>query len=523
MEIAAFMTSVVTYFWNPAQPWLMASGLLLWAFLHRTLPEGSQYVLKQTLAFFVLCLLGELSAAIMHSLEWNFVASGLHEFSLFGIGVVLIRFVGLLVFRVLTPALHIETPRILEDIAVIAGYGVWLLARMRYTGVELSHIVATSAVITAVVAFAMQDTLGNILGGLAIHLDHSVEIGDWVIVDGVSGRVMDIRWRYTKIATRNGEKVVVPNSQLMKSKFTVVGIYGGVVGQRNAWRRWVWFNVGFEHLPMQVIEVTEHAVRDAQIANVAGDPAPNCVLMEFGPGYARYAMRYWLTDPQADDPTDSAVRVHIFAALERAGIPLAIPEEAHHLIKENAAHEAALAARELQRRIEAIRRVDLFRNLSEEELKTLAHHLTHAPFVKGDVITHQGAHAHWLYILVSGEAEVWLEEEGERRLLSTVPAGNVIGEMGLLTGEPRRATVIARTDIDCYRLDKEGLVEIMKSRPAIAEEMSHILAARDAELESLRQYLDKSALARRQTPPHESILGRIREYFGLDVPSVPDE
>lgn len=522
MEIATFLAAISAHFWSPEQYWLMAGGFLLWAFLRRTLPEGSQYVLKQTLAFFVLCLLGEFGAAVMHGLGWNFVANGLYEFSLLGVGIVLIRFTGLLVFRVLTQALHIETPRILEDIAVIIGYGVWGLARMRYTGVELSHIVATSAVITAVVAFAMQDTLGNILGGLAIHLDHSVEIGDWVIVDGVSGRVMDIRWRYTKIATRNGEKVVVPNGQLMKTKFTVVGIYGGV-GQRNAWRRWVWFNVSFAHLPMQVIDVVEHAVRDAQIANVANDPAPDCVLMEFGPGYARYAMRYWLTDPQADDPTDSAVRVHIFAALERAGIVLAIPEEARHLIKENATHEEVLAARELQRRIEAIRRADLFRNLSNEELTILAHHLTHAPFVKGDVITHQGAYAHWLYILIAGEAEVWLEKEGERSLLSTLPAGSVVGEMGLLTGEPRRATVIARTDIDCYRLDKAGLEAIMRSRPVIAEEMSHILATRDAELELLRQHLDKSAPARRQTPQHDSILGRIREFFSLDEPRVPDE
>lgn len=511
-----FLTTLATRFWSPEQPWLLSGGFLLWAVLRRTLPEGSQYVLKQTLAFFALCLFGEFGAAMMFGLGWNFVANGLYEISLLGLGIALIRSIGLLVFRVLAPSVHIGTPRILEDLVVIIGYCVWALTRMRYVGVELSHIVATSAVITAVVAFAMQDTLGNILGGLAIHLDHSVEIGDWVIVDGVSGRVMDIRWRYTKIATRNGEKVVMPNSQLMKNKFTVVGIYGGTANQGNLWRRWIWFNVAFDHAPMAVIDVAEHAVRDAQIANVASEPAPNCVVMEFGPGYARYALRYWMIDPQPDDPTDSAVRQHIFAALQRAGIALAVPEEIRHLIKENAAHEQVLANRELRRRIEAIRRVDLFSSLSEKELETLARHLTHAPFVKGDVITHQGAHAHWLYVLVAGEAEVWLEEEGERSLLSTLPAGSVVGEMGLLTGEPRRATVIAKTDVDCYRLDKAGLEEIMKSRPAIAEEMSHILATRDAELEQLRLHLDKSALARRRTPRHESLLERIREFFALD-------
>ena len=60
--------------------------------------------------------------------------------------------------------------------------------------------------ITAVLAFAMQDTLGNILGGLALQLDNSLEIGDWVKLDELSGRVVEIQWRYTAILTRNGRR-----------------------------------------------------------------------------------------------------------------------------------------------------------------------------------------------------------------------------------------------------------------------------------------------------------------------------
>lgn len=512
-----FWVTVVAVFWSREQPWLMTSGFLLWTLLRYTLPDGSRYVLQQTITFFVLCLLGELGAAVMHGLGWTIVANGFYEISLIGIGITLIRFTGLLVFRVAIPALHIETPRILEDITVIVGYGVLGLVRMRYAGVDLSQIVATSAVITAVVAFAMQDTLGNILGGLAVHLDHSVEIGDWVVVDGISGRVMDIRWRYTKIATRNGEKVVVPNGQLMKSKFTVVGIHSGVPEQRDVWRRWIWFNVGLDYPPARVLDIAERAVVNAQIANVASTPRPSCILMSFDAGYARYAMRYWLTNPELDDPTDSAVRIHIFAAMERAGIPLAIPQEARHIIKENAAHEAALAEQELKRRIEAIGHIDLFRTLSSDERTTLANHFIHTPFIKGDVIIRQGEDTHWLYVIISGEADVWLESENERRLLSTLGDGSVVGEMSLLTGELRHATVIAKTDVDSYQLDRVGLEKIMRSRPGIADEISHILVAREAELGQMRQDLEKSALATRRSAHHESILERIRAYFGLDA------
>lgn len=498
-------------FSQPGQMAIIIGGLATWLFLRRMLPAGSQYVLRQTILFFTLCLLGEFGAALFGVLGWTMAASGLYEVSLLGIGVALIRFGGLLLFRVLLPALKFEAPRILEDITVIIGYCAWLLVRLRFAGLDLSQLVATSAVITAIVAFAMQDTLGNILGGLAIHLDHSVEIGDWIVAEGISGRVIDIRWRYTKIATRNGEKVVMPNSQLMKNKFLVVG---AASDGAHSWRRWIWFNVGFEHLPGKVIDIVERVVKEAEIADVARAPAPSCVLMEFGPGYARYALRYWLTNPALDDPTDSAVRQHVVTALERCGISMALPAEERYIVKENEAHEKALAERELQHRLTALGHVALFQTLSQEERKNLAPYLIHTPFARGDVITRQGALADWLYILVSGTAEVWLEQEDERRLLSTLPAGSVFGEMGLLTGAPRSATVVAKTDVDCYRLGKEGLDTLMRARPSIAEEISHVLAAREIELEQARNTLDKTVHAK-HAEHHATILGRIRDFFKL--------
>ena len=71
----------------------------------------------------------------------------------------------------------------------------------------------------------MQDTLGNILGGLALQLDDSIEIGDWIRLDGTgsSGKRGRDTWRYTAIDTRNGERVVIPNGQLMKSHFIGMG------------------------------------------------------------------------------------------------------------------------------------------------------------------------------------------------------------------------------------------------------------------------------------------------------------
>jgi CRP-like cAMP-binding protein len=263
------------------------------------------------------------------------------------------------------------------------------------------------------------------------------------------------------------------------------------------------------------MQTIAQAVASADIANVARSPACDCVLMEFGPSYARYALRYWLTDPRADDATDSAVRMHVLAALQRDGIRVAEPEYSVHMIKENVEHRAEVHARELALRLKALAGVELFASFSTEEMEALAERLVYAPFARGGIITRQGMVAHWLYILVEGSAEVWFEQDGERRLLTVLPPGSVFGEMGLLTGEPRRTTVIAQSDAECYRLDKAGFEDIIRSRPAIAGELSAILGQRETQLERAMKDIGAEVRSRDAARQSANILGRIQAFFGL--------
>jgi small-conductance mechanosensitive channel len=282
----------------------LAPGLLLFYF--RKEDRSSVF---NTLSLFFVCFLGQFASSLIHAMEFTRAADIFHEVFVIGAGIALIRLWGEMLFRVVLPLARLTLPRITEDIIVIIAYIGWGMVRLRYAGLDLGSILATSAMMTAVVAFAMQDTLGNILGGLALQLDSSIKIGDWIKVDDVSGRVVDIRWRSTLVETRNWETVVFPNSQLMKSKFLVLG-------RRNdmpvRWRRWVWFNVSMDMAPARVIAVVEESIQQTDIRNVANEPLPNCVLMDMDDkGYARYALRYWLTDLEQDDPTDAMLRWHI--------------------------------------------------------------------------------------------------------------------------------------------------------------------------------------------------------------------
>jgi CRP-like cAMP-binding protein/small-conductance mechanosensitive channel len=508
-----FWNTAFSFFWRDETlvVLLMVLGLAVLLFHFRR--QNSQSVFN-TLGLFFVCLLGQFASGLLHAMEFTRASEILLEISVIGSGIAVIRLWGLLLFRIVLPLFKLSPPRITEEIIIIIAYIGWGMVRLRYAGLDLGSIVATSAMMTAVVAFAMQDTLGNVLGGLALQLDNSIKIGDWIKVDDIAGKVVDIRWRSTLVETRNWETVVFPNSQLMKGKFAVLGRRTDMPVQ---WRRWVWFNVSMDTAPIKVIGVVEEAIRQAEIVNVAKNPLPNCILMDMdNKGFARYALRYWLTDLAADDPTDAVMRWNIMAALQRADIKLAMEESSIHITRENENYEEVVHHREVLLRMKTLRRVELFSQMTDDELKALAERLKYSPFAKGNIITKQGATAHWLYIIINGEADVYLETpEGEKRTLRTMGKGNFFGEMGLMTGAPRTASVVARTDVECYRVDKDMFEEILQARPGIAEEMSRILAMRKAASDSVLQDIDAQNGQKEISQQRGEILATIKRFFGL--------
>lgn len=436
------------------------------------------------------------------------VADALADVATLGLGIALLRSLAVLVLRGLLPLAGMAMPRLVVDLTCAALYVLWAYVWLRMTGVDLTSVVTTSAIVTAVVAFSMQDTLGNVLGGVALQMDNSIAVGQWVRIDDVSGRVVDIRWRYTAIETRNGETVIVPNSQLMKNRFVAIGSpQGGPLRVR----RWVWVNITLDTSPARVCEVLRAALADARIPHVLAQPEPSAVLMDFVDGAGRYALRYWLDDPREDDATDSLVRGHLVAALARHEIHLAVPHALHTVVKDNEAHRAAEQAAEWRRRREALRRVAIFTGLSEAERESLCAHLVHAPFAAGDIITRQGAVAHWLYIMLSGRAEVSVAGPSGSRSVAVLEPGSVFGEMGLMTGDPRHATITALEDVECYRLDKAGFESILRTRPDLSREISQVLAQRQWELQ---RAVDAVSAPMPSTHAND-LLARIRGFFGL--------
>jgi small-conductance mechanosensitive channel/CRP-like cAMP-binding protein len=431
--------------------------------------------------------------------------------------VTLIGLGAILLFGLLLPKVRLDVPQILRDVLVAGAAVVAFFAIASQSGFNVSGLIATSTVITAVVGLSLQDTLGNLMAGLALQLDRSVAEGDWITVGDVTGRVTEIRWRSTSLETRNWETLVVPNSVLVKNSFLVLGRREGAPA---LWRRTVVFNVDFRFAPNDVVLAVVEEICDGPIEGVAASPAPNCILVSFHESYARYAVRYWLSNLAADDATDSVIRTRIYFALKRAGIPLSIPAHAIFVTEESKERRADKAGQEQRRRMEALGRVEFFDQLTEADRARLAAGLRDAPFARGEVMTRQGDEAHWLYLILEGEALVTVRGDGGlERPVARLGRGSLFGEMGLMTGAPRAATVVAITDVECYRLDKAVFKAVLEDRPELAERAAEILARRTLGLEVARHELDEEAKRRHLESAKTDLLGRIRDFFGIGDPA----
>lgn len=503
--------------------WLVFAGFALAvvvvAGLLRLMPHAPRRRLRRSVILLGLYAAGLVLEPAMRVAHAPAVAAGLVIASQLVRVLLVINLAAMAVFDVLLRAARLDYPDILHDVVVGAAYAIAFVWLMHHSGVNVTSIVATSAVVTAVIGLSLQATLGNVVGGISLQLDDSINEGDWIELESkTQGLVKKIRWRHTVIETRDWDTLIVPNGQLMTQAIKVLGKRSGQPLQH---RMWVYFNVDFRYAPGDVVRVVNEALQGAPIEGVASEPKPHAICYDFArdtrDSFGYYAARYWLTDLARDDPTSSLVRERIYAALKRAQIPLAIPARAVFVSQDDTEHRDRKKTQEIESRIKALAAIDLFAHLSEDEQRVLALSAHFAPFSPHEVITRQGATAHWLYVLTKGRAAVRVHtDEGEERQVAILEAPSFFGEMAVMTGSAREATVIALGDVECLRVDRQDFQGILKNRPEIAKGISEVLATRRVELAAVREGLDSDAKTRRIESESSRILHAIRDFFALE-------
>jgi small-conductance mechanosensitive channel/CRP-like cAMP-binding protein len=488
---------------------LITFGLLVGLlFLRRLLPPDRRKRGRIALIFLALSLLVRLGGAGLDLVDKPTGASVLGFISILFLAFGITGVIALLVFDIGLARVRVQVPELVRDILQALAFAVITIAVLQGAGVNLIGLITTSAVLTAIIGLALQSTIANLFAGLTLQLDRTINVGEWIQATGdVAGRILEIRWRSTLLVTKDGDLVIIPNGQLLGN--AVKNYSRPTLSHR------VWVKVAFHyrHSPNDVRRVLLEAARG--VPGILPEPPPDAVMLDFAESAIVYALRYWIDDYGRDAPIDSELRTRVWYAAQRAGIEIPFPIRTVFLNQLSDERIAREQERQVAARVASLARIDLFAGLAEADLAILAHAVRTERFTAGEIIIRQGETGDSLYLIEEGEVAVRLSVDGAEREVATLRAGHFFGEMSLMTGEPRRATVAARVDTLCDVVDKRAVQRVLDARPQIAEEISRVLAERQAELEGERENLSAEARARRAAENSSKLLRRIRDFFNL--------
>ncbi|HEX4406354.1 MAG TPA: cyclic nucleotide-binding domain-containing protein, partial [Polyangia bacterium] len=201
----------------------------------------------------------------------------------------------------------------------------------------------------------------------------------------------------------------------------------------------------------------------------------------------------------------------VWYALHRAGMEIPFPAMNINVTEMNEDREQRKVDEEYARRLDALSRVDVFRALDAEKIDRLARRMRMIIYGPGEVVLRQGDPGDSLYVVRAGSVAVQLGADGARKEIATLSAGQFFGEMSLMTGESRSATVVAKSDCECYVVDKQAFQEILEERPELAGIISDILSRRQIVLDGATA---EAALAS-QTVQKNQLRSKIAAFFGI--------
>ena len=402
--------------------------------------------------------------------------------------------INLLVVSLINP-LHLDRvperfPTILQDFLVL---GLVVLA-----GTFISdRLVATSAVSAVVVGFALQDTLGNAFAGLAIQSEAPFHVGNWIRVGEFEGRVTEVTWRATKLRTKAGNFVVLPNNKVAGE--AVVNYTEPAVPTRLE----VEVGADYGSAPTRVKAAILEAI--AQVPRVLKAPAPDALLVAFADSSITYRARFWILDYEFDDEASDEVRTAIYYAFNRHGIEIPWPIEVGYE-RPWPEPDPDTKQRERERIVDT---VDLFARLTGDQKRALASRAALRTFGNGEAIVREGQPGGSMFIVCSGRVAIVVGEAGLD--VATTEAGGYFGEMSLLTGEPRSATVVARGDVRVLELDADAFRALAAADPQAMEQIGVAALTRRAALDQARTAQANAAVAAAPA----TFLDRMRRFLGL--------
>lgn len=370
-------------------------------------------------------------------------------------------------------------------------------------GRSIQGAIFGSTVVVGIIGFAMQDLLGNIIAGIALEIGKPFKTGDWLSIHGQHAEVIEVNWRSTRLRTNDDIYLDIPNKSIVGDTITNLTY----PTRQHAIR----LSVGFDYNtpPNFIKDIMARAT--AAVPGVLGTPAPKIFLKDFGESAVIYEIKFTLEDESKFNDIVDGIRTNVWYAAQRHGIRIPFPIRTLQIERPKTKHQGSMSIARA-----SAQRQPFLQLLDESQVDKLLAQAQLQRFGRGERIIEQGAAGDSMFILLDGEAHVFVGVHGMDNLVATLRAGDYFGEMSLLTGEPRSATVVALTDCEMLEIDREVFAEILQENEPLVHKLGELLAQRRLETEGvLASYSERAQMETKQKEYTAGFLKKLYSFFEL--------
>lgn len=366
-----------------------------------------------------------------------------------------------------------EVPGIIRDAIKLAIYLIFALISLKVIfNIEVSSIITTSAVLTAAIAFAMQNTLSNVISGFSVQIDKNLKKHTWLNIKekNITGQVESVGFRYTVLKTLENEKIIVPNNILLQN---IVISYGKEDDDEKCALS-VNIGVGYEVPPIKAKKILLKILKNHP--DIKQVPEAKVYVSNFGENYIEMRMRFYVYDFGKRDKIKDDILTQAWYSLNREGLNIPYP---HREVIEKKLERPFKFDLDLV--VKQLLLVDIFSLLSNDDLLNIVKGSIYKVFAPGEVIVQQDEEGDSLFFVISGSLAAYINGDA----VGTIEKNHFFGEMSLLTGEKRKATVIAKEETHLLEITKTVIEPYIK-RQDFLNLLVNVIAEREQKNLSLK-------------------------------------
>jgi small-conductance mechanosensitive channel len=381
---------------------------------------------------------------------------------------------------------------------------LFVLSSGYHAEAQLKGLLAGSGIVAIILGFAGQSFFAGIIAGVSIQINRPYKVGDWLQVGERFAEVMEINWRSTRLRTNDAIYLDIPNNEMVSHAIVNLHYPTHVHAMR------IRVGVEYKNAPNRVKDALYRAASSAE--GVLAEPKVKIFLVDFADFAVIYEIKFYMGNHARINEINDAVRTNVWYELKRQRITIPFPIRTLHVER-----RAARTVQEDQEEARTILRDEpLFECLSDAQIENLVKDARLNHFGRGERVIQEGAEGDSMFVLLRGAAQVSVSKNGSSIPVASLGAGDCFGEMSLLTGERRTATVRAESDCYVMEISKPVMAEVIRDSPDCLERLSELLAKRKLENEGvLKEAASQAHHERKEREYRASFLHRLRTFFEL--------